>query len=1590
MASSGDFRGIPRRARTFYALDFVSSSITKSTAHTFAPVVYHTTNLPWPFSINANNRIVISGVQGIEMPDSLAVKLGFDMIQSEMQYDSNLTHYGKWTPHPSHGGAFRRAIRKANYVGTNQRLYDIDSTIYAPTATFNSSNTYITGHTANKDMVGDNAVHFLDITNQPAVIAPVYRVVCGSSFDKTFGPADPLFIDNTTDFTTFIGQTATLYIDGVQQTGTPDFQDVFRDLDLSFSSFFNTTLANMNFQRCDMSYVQFAQTDLSGADFRGAIFNDVYPFHVPRNHLGKRIFNDLTRDPGKWVGSGVDRGVFATGVHGLDNTSLTWDGYHNNGDFLPWVFGNSQDWSLTRTYLDSYHLLDVDPFFERATQRLQNTKIDDTAHNRKLFSSVVPLYSYLDIPNDTARYRFQTATRIYDTDAPTYNGYTDVFPAKTSQHDQIDWVSVADTITINFSGAITYDNRHLWLDPLLDSRGIGAHSLQLGKSVKYRRMDQGSIYDNPVLTTVATDITSYMKTQYPGLQHVVIGSGVTSIGSRAFEECRYLESITIPSTVGSIGNDAFRKCKSLTSVTIPDGVASIPQRAFYQCSSLVSVVIPDSVTIIEKCAFLNCYELTSVTIPDSVTTIRNAAFERCYNLQSVTFGNGIQSIGDSDSGDRNDWDPRGVFRDCNSLTSIAVPSGVVSIADGTFQGCEFLASVDLPSSVTRIGESAFKDCRELTSIDLSGITSIGDEAFLLCGPLQTTDLSSVTSMGFKPFWKSSIKAITLHGGFTEFDFSECGLTSVDIPNGITSLPDGCFSGCTALHAVTMANSVTSIGEEAFSGCSALTSVDLSQSLTVIGVRAFQQCALTSIVIPSSVMEIEAYAFSTCSLLDSLVFASTDPWVEGTGLIIGIYAFYACYKLRVIDFPDSIQHIKPYAFYFTYLSTFYQNWDNPVGNKRYVRFGRNTNLWSNAFRGQLPLILGDITIHGTYNSSRGYYNDVTKPTITLTGNTVIVYVNDSYDEPGVSAKDDKDGNITHRITTTSTVNTSQIGDHTISYNVTDAAGNIADTVYRTVTVVPPPANDSANFSLSLLGQSPYLPYDFSIGSKINYTFLHAAHVDWGVTVNDNRYQVNAPPIVISIDDTVDTSTVGMYPTVYTASDGAGNTSTATRWTQVRASMEYMVKIDGPDSKVMTFKWSINTAFPGYFAYASTEDGGIARYPNPKETMLSNDRPTKGLYDVSALIDPGRPCRLWAHDGTRNDWATTDLSTEESEVSDTFRPGKDIFAGLDLSMSYSVGVPIEDYTSPDFYGATMTGMNFSGCNMIGATFLESTFIDADLTDCNLTGADFSGANIAGCDFTGATLVDVVGLNTLPNNSIVGAVFDATLRNKALFTAAQQALLFSSAAAPSVLRQDKLEATLVVVDGRASKTDAKTVAARTALKDDIQAASPGQKKVKRRAAIRAMFRNNAGLKKIPVTREELGLSQKLKHANVVVFKPNEIIDIAAVNGADESFYCALENNEQVTLSKEGKQFVVRRQDSGGVERYRIITSSALTFTKGGAPYTPGPFDLKEDDVFSTTFDTETHDFFIGSVGDGSGDGSSGGSSGGASGDPFLVTLL
>ena len=127
--------------------------------------------------------------------------------------------------------------------------------------------------------------------------------------------------------------------------------------------------------------------------------------------------------------------------------------------------------------------------------------------------------------------------------------------------------------------------------------------------------------------------------------------------------------------------------------------------------------------------------------------------------------------------------------------------------------------------VVGIGDNAFEDCSSLTSVTIpNSVTSIGKSVFYYCKNLKSVTIpNSVTSIGDSAFVCCS------------------ALTSVAIPNSVTSIGDGAFSSCSALTSVVIPNSVTSIGDGAFGVCSALTSVTIPNSVTSIGRGAFGYC-----------------------------------------------------------------------------------------------------------------------------------------------------------------------------------------------------------------------------------------------------------------------------------------------------------------------------------------------------------------------------------------------------------------------------------------------------------------------------------------------------------------------------------------------------------------------------------------------------------------------------------------------------------------------------------------------------------------------------------------------------------------------------
>ena len=213
-----------------------------------------------------------------------------------------------------------------------------------------------------------------------------------------------------------------------------------------------------------------------------------------------------------------------------------------------------------------------------------------------------------------------------------------------------------------------------------------------------------------------------------------------------------------------------------------------------------------------------------------------------------------------------------------------------NIVSNTYDAEKKCWVIKFDGKVTAIGYEAFdgyqSDCNKLTSVTIpDSVTTIEYAAFADCTSLTSVTIpDSVTSIG-------------------EVAFYDCeSLTSVIIPDSVTSIREGAFQFCYNLTSVTIPDSVVSIGDYAFCNCSSLTSVIIPDSVVSIGNGAFSGCSsLTSVTISNSVTSIGDYAFEDCSSLTSVT-------IPDSVTTIGDSAFYYCTSLTSVTIPDSVTSI----------------------------------------------------------------------------------------------------------------------------------------------------------------------------------------------------------------------------------------------------------------------------------------------------------------------------------------------------------------------------------------------------------------------------------------------------------------------------------------------------------------------------------------------------------------------------------------------------------------------------------------------------------------------------------------------------------
>ena len=405
---------------------------------------------------------------------------------------------------------------------------------------------------------------------------------------------------------------------------------------------------------------------------------------------------------------------------------------------------------------------------------------------------------------------------------------------------------------------------------------------------------------------------------------------VTSIGKEAFRSCTELTMINFPNSITYIGDGAFYFCTSITSIQLPNSITDIGSYVFEDCNGLNSVTIGDKLKSIGDRTFYGCNNLTSVTIGQNVESIGTKAFYACYSLTSITIPNSVTSIGEE------------AFDICISLTSVTISNSLSSIGRWAFSGCSALTSITIPNSVTFIGYGVFKDtgisnnnsnwdngvlyidnCLIEANSDIvkgsyiikEGTRVITSDAFADCVDLTSVTIpNSVTSIGNRAF--SSCK----------------GLTSIIIPNSVTSIGGMAFYNCSDLTSVTIGENVESIGAGAFWSCKGITSITIPNSVTSIGEDAFKSCkGLTTVTIGEKVESIHRWAFSECDALTSVVWNARncndyssydDPFSSNiTSFIFGNKVEHIparlCYdmnKLSEITIPNSVTSIGEYAFY----------------------------------------------------------------------------------------------------------------------------------------------------------------------------------------------------------------------------------------------------------------------------------------------------------------------------------------------------------------------------------------------------------------------------------------------------------------------------------------------------------------------------------------------------------------------------------------------------------------------------------------------------------------------------------------------------
>lgn len=357
---------------------------------------------------------------------------------------------------------------------------------------------------------------------------------------------------------------------------------------------------------------------------------------------------------------------------------------------------------------------------------------------------------------------------------------------------------------------------------------------------------------------------------------LVIEEGVTDLEDARLYNLNGVEKVTFPSTLKKISG--FYGFSNIRELEIPEGVTSL-EFAFEGCEKLASVVLPASLREMDSASFGSCPELMSIAFRSD-----NPVFE-C--VDNVIFSKDLTEL---------------LWFSCGRGGEYQIPMGTKKLAGNAFGYNPNLTRVTVPESVETLPESVFWGCYALQVIDIpASVSSIEEYALPGWGDLKTVRIDPANA------WYESIDGIPYEKAtHTMVVYPSAHGASYTVEAGTERISD-VFSYNRMLESIILPQSVTEIDEGAFSGCTSLERISLPMGLKEIPSRAFDDCfMLADIVLPPFLERIGEGAFSNCPSIQRLFLP------EGLKSI-GAYAFYGCTGLSSITLPDSVETLDQFAF-----------------------------------------------------------------------------------------------------------------------------------------------------------------------------------------------------------------------------------------------------------------------------------------------------------------------------------------------------------------------------------------------------------------------------------------------------------------------------------------------------------------------------------------------------------------------------------------------------------------------------------------------------------------------------------------------------